>query len=261
VEEIIIERNNLRQRSKCDNTIIYLLKTDTMKTLSKIFLVVTALLFNLTLNVSCQKEEAAIKQAGDEKVTTTTNVASANCSCVINPSDTITQAEIDMLNYRREEEKFARDVYLAMYELYSIPIFRNISKSEQHHMNQVLCLLQHYNLPDPASPDTGVFNNSELQQLYDDLIVQGNLSLVEALTVGATIEDKDIFDLETDMTNTTNPAILNIFGRLSCASGNHIRSFSAWLTNQGVTYIPQYISQEEYDAIIALPHQFCGGPY
>ena len=225
----------------------------------KIFLVGTALFLNLTLNVRCQKEEAATLPADDEKVATATNIASTNCSCVINPSDTITQAEIDMLNYMREEEKLARDVYLAMYEQYTIPIFRNISKSEQHHMNQVLCLLQHYNLPDPASPDTGVFNNSELQDLYDNLIEQGSVSLVEGLTVGATIEDNDIFDLETDMTNTANPAILNIFGKLSCASGNHIRSFSAWLENKGVTYVPQYISQEEYDAIIALPHQYCGG--
>jgi hypothetical protein len=213
----------------------------------------------LLLTISCRKEEATAQTVSDEKVATATNTATTNCSCVINPSDTITQSEIDMLNYMREEEKLARDVYLAMYGLYNIPIFRNISKSEQHHMNQVLCLLQHYNLPDPASPDTGVFNNSELQDLYDNLIEQGSVSLVEGLTAGATIEDKDIFDLENDMQNTANPAILHIFGRLSCASGNHIRSFSAWLTNKGVTYVPQYLTQEEYDAIIALPHQFCGG--
>jgi hypothetical protein len=230
-----------------------------MKTLTKIFLVISVLVLNLALNVSCQKEESTALPAGDEKTSTATNSASTNCGCVVNPSDTITQVEIDMLNYMREEEKLARDVYFAMYELYSIPIFRNISKSEQHHMNQVLCLLQHYNLPDPASADTGVFNNSELQELYDNLIEQGSASLTDALTVGATIEDKDIFDLETDMTNTVNPAILNIFGKLSCASGNHIRSFSALLTARGVTYVPQYISQEEYNAIIALPHQFCGG--
>ena len=230
-----------------------------MKTLRKISLLATVLILNLTLTVSCQKEETKTLPTGDEKNSTATNAATTNCACVVNPSDTITQVEIDMLNYMREEEKLARDVYLAMYEQYGIPIFRNISKSEQHHMNQVLCLLQHYNLPDPASADTGVFNNSELQQLYSDLISQGSISLTGALTVGATIEDKDIYDLATDMTNTVNPAILNIFGKLSCASGNHIRSFSAWLTNKGITYEPQYISQEEYNAIIALPHQFCGG--
>jgi hypothetical protein len=242
-----------------NKSFIYSHKIEKMKTLRKISLLATVLILNLTLTVSCQKEEAKTLPTGDEKNSTATNAASTNCGCVVNPSDTITQAEIDMLNYMREEEKLARDVYLAMYEQYGIPIFRNISKSEQHHMNQVLCLLQHYNLPDPASADTGVFINSELQQLYSDLISQGSVSLTGALTVGATIEDKDIFDLETDMTNTVNPAILNIFGKLSCASGNHIRSFSALLTARGVMYVPKYISQEEYNAIIALPHQFCGG--
>jgi hypothetical protein len=49
------------------------------------------------------------------------------------------------------------------------------------------------------------------------------------------------------------------FERLKCGSGHHIRAFSAWLTSQGVTYIPQYISQEEYNFIITSPAQFCGG--
>ena len=125
-------------------------------------------------------------------------------------------------------------------------------------MNMVLCLLDYYNIPDPASADTGIFTNPELQELYNTFTQQGSESLVAALTAGATIEDKDIFDLGQDMAETENPAILLTFERLSCASGNHIRSFSAWLESQDATYIPQYISQEQYDGIISLPHQFCG---
>lgn len=234
-----------------------------MKILKKSWMISGAILLSVSMVVSgCDKADEAVPSAGDEKTSVTpgtTTSTLSDCNCIVNPSDTVTQAEIDMLVFMREEEKLARDVYLAMYELYPIPIFRNISKSEQHHMNQVLCLLQHYNIPDPASADTGIFNNTDLQELYNDLVEQGTVSLVEALDAGATIEDKDIFDLESDMANTTNPAILSIFGKLSCASGNHIRSFSAWLENKGVTYAPQFLTQEEYDAIIALPHQYCGG--
>lgn len=207
---------------------------------------------------SCQKDESANALQAGKTAKATTTITDLNCNCVINPSDAITQAEIDMLVFMREEEKLARDVYAAMDELYAPPIFKNISKSEQFHMDQVLCLLQYYSIPDPASVDPGVFNNSELQQLYTDLIAQGSQSFAEGLKVGATIEDKDIFDLETDMAITVNPAILTIFDHLACASGNHIRSFTILLTNQGVTYVPQFISQEEYDGIISLPHQFCG---
>ena len=58
-----------------------------------------------------------------------------------------------------------------------------------------------------------VFNNADLQALYTSLVEQGSASLVGALTAGATLEDKDIFDLESDMQLTENPAILTIFRR------------------------------------------------
>jgi hypothetical protein len=231
-----------------------------MKKTGRLLLIAAIILVSGAIVVtSCKKDMAADMATGlvnPENLSVKNDTL--NCGCVINPSDTITQAEIDMLLYMREEEKLARDVYLAMAEIYSVPVFRNIAKSEQHHMNQVLCLLQHYQIPDPASPDTGVFNNTELQALYNSFVAQGADSLVGALTAGATIEDKDIYDLEADMQLTENPAIVTIFSKLSCASGNHIRSFSAHLEFHGTTYVPQFISQEEYEGIIALPHQFCG---
>lgn len=213
----------------------------------------------LFLTVSCQKENDDAATTADLKSSTSTTVNPVNCNCVIDPSPTVNETETAMLIFMREEEKLARDVYQVMSGLYSQPVFRNIAKSEQKHMDQVLCLLQYYNIPDPASTETGVFTNSDLQALYDTLVAQGSVSLVEALKVGATIEDKDIYDLTEEMALTENPAIINVFTNLACASGNHIRSFSALLLKQGVTYVPQFITQEEYDAIIGSPAQSCGG--
>jgi len=231
-----------------------------MKRTKKMNWMITIILLNLALVAgSCEKTEAITGTNGDEKAAIVTNTITSDCICLINPADTIYENEIGMLEYMREEEKLARDVYLAMYELYPYPIFKNIAKSETWHMKQVLCLLEYYNIPDPASPDTGVFTNPDLQALYDALILQGSTSLVDALTVGATIEDLDIYDLEEHIAETSNEAIIYTFERLACASGNHLRSFSAWLTNKGVTYVPQYISQQEYDDIVNSPHQFCGG--
>jgi hypothetical protein len=75
-------------------------------------------------------------------------------------------------------------------------IFLNISDSEQQHTDAVLGLIEKYNLPDPAA-DTpmGEFDNLVLQGLYDLLTAQGTASLIDALIVGATIEDLDINDL------------------------------------------------------------------
>jgi hypothetical protein len=128
-----------------------------------------------------------------------------------------------------EEEKLARDVYKKMYERYGLKVFSNISQSEQKHMDQILCLLNDYAIDDPAQETIGVFQNSTLQTLYDNLTKQGNISLVEALKVGATIEDVDIYDLLDFTIQTENPAIISIFENLTSGSRNHMRTFTKQL--------------------------------
>jgi len=169
----------------------------------------------------------------------------------------LTQAEKDMLLQMREEEKLAHDVYVYMYNLYGLNIFNNISNSEQIHMGKVLELLNKYGLEDPALPNPGEFSSQELQDLYNQLIAQGEISLIDALKVGATIEDLDIYDLEEFSTQTENSDILAVFDNLSCGSRNHMRGFYNQLTNNGATYTPQFISQQEYDDIVNSPHENC----
>ena len=231
-----------------------------MNKLRKISLTLSALLIGgIVVMSSCVKEESYQSATGDEKIISEGNSTLDDCGCIINPADTIFPAEIEMLQFMREEEKLARDVYITLYDQYQIPVFNNISKSEQVHMDRVLCLLDHYGIPDPASPEIGVFSNASLQDLYNNLVEQGSGSRIDALTVGATIEDVDIFDLEEYVTQTSNEAIINIFSRLTCGSRNHIRSFSKLLSKSGITYEAQFISQEEYEEIVSSGHEFCGG--
>lgn len=228
-----------------------------MKKVFSLLFAFVAILFAFSVTISsCDK--ASQDEASADLKSTTLNDNSGDCSCLVNPAATITPEEEDMLKYMREEEKLARDVYVAFFNQYEINVFNNISKSEQRHMDAVLCLLEHYGIEDPASTETGVFNNPELQNLYDDLISQGSASLDDALSVGATIEDVDIFDLEGYVNQTSNEAILNIFGHLTCASRNHMRAFSGLLNENGLSYTPQYISQEDYDAIIEGTNEMCG---
>jgi len=78
--------------------------------------------------------------------------------------------------------------------MWGVKVFDNISKSETKHTESVLNLLNLYGLEDPASPEIGVFNNHDLQSLYDQLMEQGKESEIAALIVGATIEEVDILD-------------------------------------------------------------------
>jgi hypothetical protein len=189
-----------------------------------------------------------------------TAILLSNCSNESNNEALVplSQAEINDLKFLREEEKLARDVYLYSYDKYQLMIFDNISQSEQRHMNSVLNLLNKYGIPDPASTEIGVFNNPDLQKLYTSLTKQVDISSVEALKAGATIEDLDINDIDHFTANTTKPDLLNVYGNLNCGSKNHIRAFTGWLENNDVTYVPQYISIEEYNVILSSSNGGCG---
>ena len=170
----------------------------------------------------------------------------------------LTEQEKEDLLFMREEEKLARDVYLYLYDKYDVNIFKNISSSEQTHMNYALAIMEEYGVEDPASADIGVFSNQELQALYDALILQGDISLEDAFIVGAIIEDVDIQDLQVAIDNSDKTDIIGMYEKLKCGSENHLRAFDSQLKDIGSTYTPQYISQEIFDEIITGDHSHCG---
>ena len=167
---------------------------------------------------------------------------------------TLSTDEIDGLTFMREEEKLARDVYLTLADKWQLPIFSNIAGAEQRHMDAVQMVFTTYEneINDPGFDNAvGAFANSQLADLYLQLVGKGNLSLVDALTVGATIEDLDLKDLEIRLATTTNDHVKLVYNNLAKGSRNHLRAFMRALTAQGGSYEPQHISQEAFNAILA----------
>jgi hypothetical protein len=163
------------------------------------------------------------------------------------------------LLYMREEEKLAHDLYVTLYAQWSLPIFQNISQSEQIHTDAIKTLIERYGLTDPASSEIGVFTNPDLQALYSNLVTRGNQSLAEALKVGAAIEEIDILDLQTNLAETDNADIQQVFNNLMNGSYNHLRAFVSTLNTQtGEIYQPQYLSTEAYETIINASMQTGG---
>lgn len=193
------------------------------------------------LFMSCKKEETAIN---DEEITSETELSAV---------------ELEMLHYMMEEEKLAYDVYVTLFDIYGTPIFNSISKSETSHIAAVNALLEKYNITNTASSTVGVYHIEHIQELYDALVEKGRLSLVDALNVGATIEDVDIYDLEDYLSKTTNDDIVSVFEFLNCGSRNHLRGFINQLDIESGEYTPQYISQERFDEILNAGHEACGG--
>ena len=138
----------------------------------------------------------------------------------------LSQEEEDGLIHMRIEEKLARDVYIVMGDLWNHKVFLNIQLSEQKHMDAVKRLLDKYNVTDPLTTDSiGVFSDPQFQQLYNQLIQQGNQSLQEALLAGKSIEELDIADLEYQLSFVDNPDIIRVYQNLKAASENHLAAF------------------------------------
>ena len=164
--------------------------------------------------------------------------------------NTLTELEVNNLTFMREEEKLAHDVYLYLYEMWGINIFNNIARAEQTHMDSVKVILDTYNIDDPVISEQGSFLVPDLQTLYDGLIEQGSASLVDALSVGVLIEEVDIQDLYQAINETSNPDIIEMYTNLLNGSYKHLNAFVSQLSSQGVTYEPQILTTEIFDAIL-----------
>ncbi|MEA3445090.1 MAG: DUF2202 domain-containing protein [Bacteroidota bacterium] len=204
---------------------------------------------------SCTKEEAAplitddnLEIVQDFNLSDDGNLKSTTVNFV--PTANLTQDEIDGLLWMREEEKVAMDVYNVFYDTYGLKIFDNIAKSELKHTNAVKALLDFYSIPDPALSSPGLFTNQDLQQLYDDLILQGMVSEVAALQTGALIEEVDILDIEEEMVLTTNPNILMVYNNLLNGSKRHLVAFVKVLDQNGVVYVPLLLDPLVYADIL-----------
>ncbi|PIV90679.1 hypothetical protein COW46_02500 [Candidatus Gracilibacteria bacterium CG17_big_fil_post_rev_8_21_14_2_50_48_13] len=151
----------------------------------------------------------------------------------------------------REEEKLARDVYTTLGNQWNLNIFTNIASSEQTHMDAMEGLLKLFSIEDPVhNTDTGAFTSPEMRELYQTLTTKGSTSVLDALMVGATIEDLDLYDLNGLMLLTTNPDILRVYQNLAKGSRNHLRAFQRQIMQQGGSYTPQYISKEDFEQIL-----------
>lgn len=153
----------------------------------------------------------------------------------------LTEAEVSSILLMRQEEKLARDVYLTLYEVWGAEIFANISESEQRHMDAVERLITRYGLEDPVVDDAvGVFADEAFAALYDQFVLDGSVSLEDALHVGVSIEELDIADLEKALEETTTRSVNRVFENLLAGSQRHLSAFQTAIET-GTTECPQQL--------------------
>lgn len=170
-----------------------------------------------------------------------------------NSSQTLSVSETESLLFMREEEKMARDVYLTLYDIWDDELFNNIASSEQEHMDAIKSLLDKYDLIDPVIDSIGAFENPELQHLYNELVSRGEKSHMEALLVGALIEEVDMRDIQEAIDEAEKADIIRVYENLLKGSRNHLRAFVGKIEDEGLVYEAQVLTQEEVDEIVDSP--------
>jgi hypothetical protein len=185
-------------------------------------------------------------------------VAALMATLVAGPAaavDTTPEAAAD-LTAMAEEEKLARDVYAALQAEWNLSVFARIGKAEQQHLDELLVHLDAWGLDDPTDGMApGEFQDPEFAVLYRELVERGRTSPVEALRVGAAVEEIDLLDLRSAVEQTTDDELAATYERLMAGTRNHLRAFVRNLDREGVDYQPQYLEDGDYAAIIADGHE------
>ena len=149
---------------------------------------------------------------------------------------TLSEGEVAQLRYMYEEEKLAHDVYVLLSGQWNVPPFAKIAASEARHQAAVKRQMDLHGV-DSASLATipaGQYSSQELQGLFDAIMLQGMVSIGEALKVGAAIETRDISDLEAAIAATSAPELRKMYNNLLAASNQHLAAFTRQLSLNGV---------------------------
>jgi len=194
-------------------------------------------------------------------------------------SNGLDKAEQHHLTFMREEEKLARDVYASLASMWpDSSVFVNVGEgSEQTHADVMRDKLEEYGLEDP-NPETnnlpsslGVFTGEDYGAYFTDkyqlLINQGSQSELDALYVGALIEELDMHDIvncpevivDTDngindcgLHYTDEQPLINAYNSLLDGSKSHLKAYVGRIESiiGAGNYEAQILSQDEINDIL-----------
>jgi len=204
-------------------------------------------------------------------------IAGKNTEAISSDSNlTLDFNEQTHLEFMCEEEKLARDVYITLGARHpESTIFGRIDDSEERHKCSVADMLEKYGVPNPSTNDNvGVFTGEAygwyFTERYNALVEKGTATVLDALYVGAFIEELDMLDInqcpmvivETDngindvsecgKIYTDKPDIQRLYGSLLEGSENHLRAYVLNIEKKigEGNYTAQVLTQEQVDAIL-----------
>jgi len=144
----------------------------------------------------------------------------------------------DSLKYMYEEERLAKEVYLAIYQRQPVMQLERIAtRSETRHIEAVNSLASKYGVRLYAQTP-GRYSIPAIQSLYNTLYNKGIRSQKDALEVGCMVEVTDIDDLDRyiyDAQRVGANDVVQTYEFLRKGSYNHYWAFDRGLKQMGIS--------------------------
>jgi hypothetical protein len=164
---------------------------------------------------------------------------------------TLSESVQAALLFQIEEERMAGELYRALGEKFEARPFSNIPRAEARHQQLLENLATRAGLTPAKTTTPGRYASPAIQARYDALLAQGQTSLIEALTVGALVEEQDIADLRVLAATTDSPEVKSVATALEQGSRHHLNAFGRNLRSHGVDYVAKILTPAEVEEITA----------
>jgi len=165
----------------------------------------------------------------------------------------LTYLEKEGLYYLREQTKLVRDLFHTFYNMYGTKVYTRIARKEQRHFDRIGLLLEKYQLEDPVvDKSVGIYENPIFEELFHELSTSGSENNLNALYVGAYLEEIVILDLKNALLDTEARDIRRVYEKLLNDAKKQLRLFVRNIEKQevDVLYQPQNMTEEDLAEIL-----------
>jgi hypothetical protein len=159
----------------------------------------------------------------------------------------LTSREKEGMIFIWEEEKVARDLYSSLFRQNNLTIFKNLTESEQRHMDEAKAIILRYGLVVPENETPERFDNESLQRIYNELLAEGRSSDQDAIKAAAVFEEISIIDLKRELSSVQAEDIGVVYQGLLAGSRKHLRSYVSELHKLGIEYAPRHLDLGEFE--------------
>ncbi len=170
------------------------------------------------------------------------------------PKANLTQKEKMSIQTMMEYEKMVRDVYAMMYQQWQTKAFENMGKKASAEMAAMKLLLERYGINNPVTDPSkaGDFQNQSLQKTFEQMVENGNKSLIDAIKTCAELEEMNLMKIENALENANSDDLKTVYSTMLKETVDMLKSLVYMLSIEGVKYQPKYMPLMDFNKLMGI---------